>query len=87
MLTSRILFTPRRWLEMFELKRVMKPNDHWPEVPASDELRGIIQGCLEPEAGLRHVDLERLSSWADSVEWLFQSLAQRPKLDAGDSTA
>jgi serine/threonine protein kinase len=78
MLTSRILFMPRKWLELYEVKRAMKPSEHWPNVPASGELREVINGCLEPNPGDRHVDLKRLSAWANPVPWLFQSVARSP---------
>jgi hypothetical protein len=71
MLTGDILFVGGNWMEMFEKKRRLQPTDQWPEVDASDELRTIIRGALQPNERDRRLDLEKISRWAEKVEGLF----------------
>lgn len=75
MLTAKILFPPIAWKEMYELKRDKIPQFNWPDVSASRELHEVIRGCLQPEPLHRVTDLEYLSSWAASAEWLFSNNA------------
>ena len=49
MLTGKILFPPSQWSKLFEKKRQMVPQDDWPKVNVSEELRQVIHGSLQPD--------------------------------------
>ena len=80
MLTGTILFQGGNWMEMFERKRNTKPSGHWPKVDASDELKDVIRGALQPSLRDRKLDLEAMSRWSENVEGLFgaQDLTAAP---------
>ncbi len=71
MLTGKILFGGRNWMEMFETKRHCFPGDDWPAIEVSDELKGVIHGSLQPRAVDRRLDLEFVSKWAQPIGDLF----------------
>ncbi|MCG8652128.1 MAG: protein kinase [Pirellulales bacterium] len=71
MLTGKILFRGRGWLELCDEKRAMYPSDHWPLLEASDEMIGMIRGALHPNPRKRKLDLERICGWARPVPELF----------------
>jgi serine/threonine-protein kinase len=71
MLTGKILFDGGNWMEIFDVKRHRVPSADWPEFDASDQLRRVIAGALEPLAAKRHLDLDAISEWAEPVGDLF----------------
>jgi tRNA A-37 threonylcarbamoyl transferase component Bud32 len=71
MLSGKILFDGSNWMEILDMKRHRVPSATWPEIEASDELRRVIAGALEPLAAKRHLDLDVISEWAEPVGGLF----------------
>ena len=71
MLTGKILFPPSQWSKLFEKKRQMVPQDDWPKVNVSEELRQVIHGSLQPDWRDRKLDLEQISQWAAPIKGLF----------------
>jgi hypothetical protein len=72
MLTGEMLFEANNWMEIFVAKSDRVPSADWPEIDASEELRRVIAGALQPRASQRHMDLESISHWAEPVGNLFQ---------------
>lgn len=71
MLTGDILFQGNNWMEIFDAKRRRTPSKQWPDIDASDELKGIIHDALHPEANDRRMDLQAMSRWSQPVGHLF----------------
>lgn len=71
MLTGQILFRGDNWMELFRIKTHCVPTNDWPRLNVSKELRNVISGALQPKAADRHLDLEKVSKWAESADGLF----------------
>jgi serine/threonine protein kinase len=71
MLTGKILFQGRNWMEIFDRKRRKIPTPIWPEIDASAELRKIVHESLQPRSEDRRMDLEAISQWAEPLTDLF----------------
>lgn len=71
MLTGQMLFGGGSWMEIFRSKRQAIPSDDWPKIDASEELRRVLQGALQPDAKRRYLDLDAMSRWAAPIEGLF----------------
>lgn len=72
LLTGKMLFEGDSWMEIFDQKRSSVPSADWPPIEASDELREVIAGALQPAPARRHLDLEAVSRWAKPVGGLFE---------------
>ena len=72
MMSGEILFIGKNWSDIYETKRRLVPNQHWPLLDASEELKAVIRGALHPRAALRTIDLEKMADWAEPVGHLFR---------------
>jgi len=71
MLTGRMLFTGDRWMEMYNEKISCEPNEQWPKLDCSEELKGIVRSALAPRPEDRRLNLPMIAEWADDVSGLF----------------
>lgn len=67
LLTGGSLFDARNLQKMIRFKSIAIPDEDWPKLNVSSELRKVLVGALHPNPLERKLDLKALATWASPV--------------------